>query len=32
MNIRRPVMMFMTSRSRGLNIIGRGNPVVPPLV
>ena len=32
MNSRRPVMMFITSRSRGVKIIGRGSPVVPPLV
>jgi hypothetical protein len=25
-------MMFITSRSRGVKIIGRGRPVVPPLV
>jgi hypothetical protein len=25
-------MMFITSRSRGVKIIGRGKPVVPPLV
>ena len=29
---RRPVMMLITSRSRGEKIIGRGSPVVPPLV